>query len=324
MAHITQRTTLGENLQTPFYRHNERVLGYETDMIFPMGIPAQNIQYIKVPSTRKTTPYINQVIKNRWNEITTKYPQAFDAPRARFEGSIYDQSTNLLKILWSDATYSMHAALRETILPKSYQANLFTINGIPFPKDEKIPILWRNPKKTDQGRIRHIAPAGFIDVYDIRDKLIPETVEKATIRYLLKELTFPGSNYMKGVFDTTERELHEELVTPKHAFNLENMRILGIVYNYSKNFDYTASVLLPLNCESTEIKVKGDEHEGGIDWINTNLESLKSILFELALAPETNSGHLRGDVALMISHLHGQEKYEEVLEECVLEISKLK
>jgi hypothetical protein len=324
MAANTQRTTLGECLQIPFYRRNEQILGYETDMIFSAGLFAQNVQYIKVQSTRKTTPYINQFIMTRWNEVKSKNPQAFDAPRARFEGSFYDESTKLLKILWSDAIYSMHAALRDTILPKPYQANLFTINGIPFPKDEKIPIFWRNPKKTDQGRIKHISPAGFIDVHNIKDKLVPETVEEATIRNLLRELSFPGSNYMETPFDTTDRELGEELSVPEGVFKAEDMKILGIVYNFRRNFDYTSSVLIPLDCESTEIKVKGDEHEEGIDWVNANLETLKSTLFELAMAPETNSGHLRGDVALMICHLFGKEKYEEVLEESVLEISKLK
>jgi len=218
----------------------------------------------------------------------------------------------------------MHATLRETVLPKSYQANLFTINGIPFPRDEKIPILWRDPKTTDQGRIRHIAPAGFIDVYSIKDKLVPESVEKATIRNLLRELSFPGSNYMENLFDTTGRELGGELYFPKGAFIPETMKVLGIVYNHKKNFDYMASVLIPLDCESTEIKVKGNEHEDHIDWVNSNLESLKSTLFELAFAPETNSGHLRGDVALLIGHLYGMKEYKKTLEECVLEISKLK
>lgn len=313
----------GERLQTPDYRLNEHILGFETEMIFFEGLPAKDIRYIPVPNTRKTIPYTSQLIKNRWEEIKDKNPNAFDAPRARYEGSYYDQDTKVLHVLWSEDRYSTHAAIRETILPKAYQANLFTINGIPITADEKIPIAVRNPKTTDQGRIKHITPAGFIDLRKLGGELKPESVEEAVTRKLLDELQLPSNYSMETPYGTTEKELHQELTFPETAFNPDRMRILGIVYNYRKNFDYEAAVLIPLDATSSEITLRGKEHDE-LEWINTSLDSLKSTLYELAIAPETNSGHLRGDIALSIGHRYGQGAYLKALDDIVLEFSKLK
>ena len=321
------RFTTGEMAQTPNHRHSEHLLGFETDIIFFDGLPAQNVSYVPTQTTRKTTPYTNLFIKNHWGEITKKNPQVFDAPKVRFEGSMYNQDENTLFILWSEDRYSTHAAMRDTILPKAYQANLFTINGIPLTSDNKIPIVVRNPKKTDQGRIKHITPAGFVNLKKLGGSQ-PESVEDTISRKLLDELQLPILYAMENPYKATERELHEEL---KHAtdfsanvFKPERMRILGIVYNYKKNFDYTATVLIPLDATSSEISLKGEEHEDEIDWTSTTLDSLRTTLYELAIAPETNSGHLRGDIALLTGHLYGKKAYLQTLDDIILEFSKMK
>jgi len=326
------RLKRGVVLVVPVYRHQENMLGFETDLITLDGIPASNVYMEKVPNTRKTDEYVEVLIERRWAEIS-KNPNAKDNPRARFEGSFYDNDTGMLHIRWSDDRYKNHATLRETRLPKPYQAALFTINGIPHTKDEKIPIVVRNPKTTDQGRIRHIAPAGFIDVEEVDEKLRAENVSDATVRKLFDELGYSASSYSESPHHATGRELFEELqygekeyekgepTFPPEVFNPKDMRVLGIVYNSLKNFDYTASVLIPLSADSNRVHLKGGEHEE-IEWVGTNYEGLRELLLDLSISPETNSGHLRGNVALTIGHLHGETAYTEALEYVTLEIAK--
>ncbi|HKZ45076.1 MAG TPA: hypothetical protein VJ343_00025 [archaeon] len=315
---------LGEDFQTPSYKYLENILGYETAMTFLDGLPAERVRYFQCENTRKTSPYLNQLIKTRWEEIKNKSKQAFDAPRARFEGCAFNQEDGNLWIFWSEDRYSTHAAMRDTIVPKPYQANLFTINGIPLTKDGKIPVAVRNPMATDQGRIRHITPAGFIDLKKIGNDLVLENTRDAVIRKFLDEIDLPSPYKMETLHKATKRELDEEIeISNESGVDAEKMRLLGIVYNYRKNFDYAASVLIPMEASSHNVRLKGKEHEE-IGWVNTNLDSLKSTLYELAIAPETNSGHLRGDIALTIGHLYGKDCYVKTLEEIVLELSKLK
>jgi len=294
---------IGSLLSVPNHRYLENLLGFETDLITLDGLPAENVYMEKTSNTRKTNEYIENLIKERSAEIT-KNPKAKYNPRARFEGSFYDNNISRLDILWSDERYMNHAALSvffmEPKLPRHYKANLFTISGIPLTTDKKIPIVIRNPKATDHGRIRHIAPAGFVDVK-------PEGAETP--------------------HEATEREFREELrykdaeMFPQEIFNPSDMRVLGIVYNSLKNFDYTASVLIPLNAESNDIYLKGEEHEE-IEWVGTDYEGLKELLLDLSMTPDTNSGHLRGAVALTIGHIYGEDAYEETLDRLVLDIFK--
>jgi len=316
------KLVLGNLLTVPDYKHQESLLGYETDLIYLEGIKADNVYMEKVPNTRKKDISLEASIYEKWDEITRKNPNAFDGPRARFEGSVFNKDTGMLHIRWSDERYKTHAILRDVRLPqplpRQYQANLYTINGIPLTKDNKIPIVTRNPKHTDQGKIRHIAPAGFVDVKQLDCILEAENVSEAVIRNLLKELNLPDS-YAESPHTATGRELREELKYkdsknfPTSVFNPKDMKVLGIVYNSYKNFDYTTSVLIPLKTTSEKISLKGNEHEQ-IEWIGTDLKDLRHFLFELSSEPEMNSGHLRGDIALTIGHLYGEKAYTETLE----------
>jgi ADP-ribose pyrophosphatase YjhB (NUDIX family) len=323
----SQRLDLGEVLSTPSYRYQERLLGYETDLVCIGGIPANRVNMVKVSNTRKTDKYIDKMIEEGWTEEKRRYPNAEDKPRARYEEGFFDIDKGRLHIMWSDDRYKNHAALRHTILPKPYQANLFTINGVPLTENHKIPIAVRNPEATDQGRIRHIVPAGFVDVREIDKELRSEDVSEATIRKLFDELDYSPS-LPESPYAAAGRELFEELRYggveegfPPGVFNPEDMRILGIVYNHSKNFDYTATVLIPLKAKPEDIKLEGKEHEA-LEWVDTeDIFTLKGVLFRLAVAPETNSGHLRGDVALTIGHVHGEKAYNSVLEEVTLKLA---
>jgi len=320
----SRRLKVGSIFQQPMYRYDENLLGFETDLIFFEGIPASNVVYHKVPNTRRETPYIRRLIESRWQEIVKRNPWAYDSPRARYEGATFDNDTRTLQIFWSEERYSTHAVMRETIFPRSYQANLFTINGILLTRDGYIPIAVRNPRRTDQGRILHITPAGFIDLKKVGTRFVPERVDEATLRKLLDELNFIGVHIMESPYDATLREMKEELKRKKPEgeipFDPNKMSIIAIIYNSRKNFDYTAAVLIPVNLSHEEITLRGEEHEE-LKWVRTSLDSLKTTLFELAIAPETNSGHLRGDIACLIGYLYGVEEYKKTLEEIVMEIN---
>jgi len=53
MIYYTNRTVLGESLQTPFYRHDEHVLGYETDIIFQMEFLLKMYNLLKEQAQEK-------------------------------------------------------------------------------------------------------------------------------------------------------------------------------------------------------------------------------------------------------------------------------
>jgi hypothetical protein len=320
-----QKFNFGTSMNIPRHRYLEHYLGFETDTISIEGIPATKINLIKVPNTREIDNSIELMIEKRWSKLENEN-NAFDNPRARFEGSYQDNETGELFIKWSDERYKNHAILKETNLPKPYQANPFTINGIPYTTDKKIPIVNRNPNRSDQGAIRHIAPAGFIDIHEI-DKLKNKTIEQNTIKYIVKELNY-SNTYKESPHEATKRELSEELQYksnvefPTEIFNPNDMKCLGIIYNSYKNFDYTASILIPLNTDSKNISLKGDEHVGEIEWYNTGYEELSDQLYKLAKNPNNNSGHLRGDIALTIGHLHGPQAYKQALNNVVLNLTK--
>ena len=315
-----QRFLQGEHTQTPFYRYDEHNLGYETDMIFlgtGRGLPADNVVMSPVPNSRKTNAIVNQFIKAQWAEEQQKY-NAFDSPRARYEGSMFDTDTDRLITFWSEEKYSTHAAIRQANVGKAYQANLWTINAILMPKNKKLPIGVRNATNTDQGRIKHLTPVGFVD-------LVPTKSEVAYGEVI-------GETFgVESIGNAVTRRLYAEWEVPERAFDPKRMELLGIVYNHHKNFDYDAAVLVPLDCDSHQLKSKQLRNGGtagkydAIEEVDMDESSLRALLFEFALTPDNSSGHMRGDIALTIGRLYGgMPKYKEVLEDTVMELAKLR
>jgi hypothetical protein len=109
-------------------------------------------------------------------------------------------------------------------------------------------------------------------------------------------------------YTATERELHEELVIPKECVNVNKMRLIGIVFNYSRDYDTTICVVVPVDCNSNEIGLNGEEHES-LRFLKTSSDSMKEELIQLLKDQDTSSGHLRGDLALTIAHLYGYSEY---------------
>ncbi len=315
------RIITGENAQTPSYRDSEQRLGYLTDMVFingDFGLPLDRIAMARIPNSRKIDPDLENRIKTQWLAEIGKNPNAHDAPRARFEGSMYDTSTGRLLVHWSEERYSTHNSARNFNVGKAYQANLWTINTIILPKDERLPIGLRNSATTDQGPIKHLTAVGFVDL-----KKTPVYGKDGTVVSEMYEV--------ESVADAVSRRLHDEWIVPEGAFDPSRMRLMGIVYNSHKNFDYDAAVLVPLECYSEQLKskqLKSENPKGkydAIEFADMSKSSLSSLLYEFALTPDTNSGHMRGDIALAIGALRGGEQaYLEALENTLLRLAKLR
>ncbi len=316
-----QRLVLGENAQTPVYRGAERTLGYTTDMIFindGRGLSLDKVSMARIPNSRKTDPDIETRIAAQWAEETRKNPNAYDSPRARFEGAMLDTQTGRLLVHWSQENYSTHNSVRNLRVGPPYQANLWTVNAILLPADQKLPIGLRNSETTDQGPIKHLTPVGFVDmkrkpVYDANGSVTGEIMD------------------VESIADAVARRLHDEWDVPHGAFDPSKMRLMGIVYNSLRNFDYDAAVLVPLDCYSGQLiskQLRGKNPKGkydGVELVSMDKSSLGSLLYEFALTPEKSSGHMRGDIALTIAALHGgEDAYLEALENTVLKLAKLR
>lgn len=300
---VAGNISLDASLTDDGLSHLERdIFGFHIHRLFPNGLPREKLRYLKTESSIHIPDELQNKIDEAWRETVEKNPNAFDAPRARYEGSIFDSETGELIIRYSELNYRTHAYMRNTVFPKHMQANLWTINGVVLTSDNKIAIGIRNPEETDQGGINHIVPAGFVDMMSTEEGLLAEEPYRAAVRKLLDEITFPGNLYSETPHDSSERELVEELDVSSDIL-MEPSRLLAIVYNSRKNFDFTATMLLKVAEPSSELRLRGKEHEG-LYFIDATTLAIESELKDLALVPELNSGHLRGDLAAMIAYIN--------------------
>ncbi len=282
-------------------KQTEHALGFEMKFLLPEGLPSENVQMIQTKNSRRTTEIIEERIRRYWWK--KKQPNMFDGDRPRFEGIHYKKRSRELKIFCSHEKYRTHFYTGNTILPRSHQAQPFTINGIVIAKDNVIPIGLRKAE-----RIWEIVPAGYVDMKPVVSKTT--RIEAGLLNHW----------YIETPHIAAARELHEELAIPEGDFSASKMRLVGIVFNYSRYYDTTASIMIPVECDSSEIELRGDEHER-LRFVKTSLNYLKEELVELSQDQNTSSGHLRGDIALTIAHLHGYSEYIKTLKNVFVEIS---
>ena len=295
------------NRKMNYEKHAEHALGFEIDFIFPEGLPPGKVDMIQTENSRKTDKVIEHKIKHHWEK--NKQPRMFNGDRARYEGKRYDEKSCKLNIFYSHERYMTYFYTADKGLPRSYQADLLSINGVVITKDNLIPVGLRGVE-TNQAKIWHIVPAGYIDVnlVDAKAKVGMPTLSEAW--------------HSETPYVATERELHEELSLPMESVDTNRMRVVGIIFNYHTNFDTTISVIVPVDCDSSEIALKGSEHET-LRFLKVSLSDLKEQLIELSLDLSRNSGHLRGDIALTIAYLYGYSEYCKTLKSVQKEISEL-
>ncbi len=287
---IPESVELPIQLSSTYLKHPEKVLGFEYEALFPKGVSESDIEMKVVPNSRIKIPAIEGNIKNYWER--NKKPGQFDGDLLRFEGAkLYGDGMLVLEV--SDMKYSEHNFLSKSKLSKELQGNPWSMGGIVLTYDNKLVTGMRNPKATDQGRIEHIVPAGFAKY---KESMLSGKAPENPIQNAL-------------------RELNEELLGVKP----KKMKVLAITYNSYKNFDTTASVLIPTDVRSSEIELAEDEHEE-IIFTDASQKSLEGKFRELCESPDANSGHLRGHVAALYAHKYDMPAYNSLVEKTINDI----
>jgi len=300
-------TTSIKNHWVTYYKHLERFLGFETKAIFPQGLSSEKVQMVQTKNTRKTDIMIEKGIRTYWKKNSQH--NMFDGDRARYEGICYDEKRHELGIFYSHEKYKTYFYTANMNLSRSYQAELLSINGVVITKDNLIPIGLRTAQTNHMG-IWHIVPAGYIDI----ERAVDDAARK-------ERPTLPEVWSSETPYAATERELQEELAIPKECVDASKMKLIGVVFNYNRDYDTTVCVAVPVDCHSSEIALRGEEHQT-MRFLKTSLNDLKEELIQLSKDRSTSSGHLRGDIALTIAHLYGCSQYVKTLESVAKEASK--
>lgn len=288
-------------------KHFEHALGFEVKFLSLTGLSPDRVHMVQTKNTRRTNETLERNIKLCWEK--NKQNHVFDGDRARFEGTCYDEKADRLELCFSHEKYRTYFYTRDKTLQKPYQAQLLSINGVVVTRDNLIPIGFRTARTNQEG-IWHIVPAGYIDVKPIDNEVV------STKRSGLPELWSSETPYTAA-----ERELHEELFIPAGCHSTSKMRLIGIVFNYCREYDTTICIVVPVDCASGEIRLRGDEHES-LRFLKTSLNDMKRELIQLSRNQSISSGHLRGDIALTIAHLYGYSEYVKAIASASREASR--
>jgi len=274
-------------------------LGFKFDALIPEGLSRENVQLVKTNNSRRAreSPDMEERILDYF--VKTAGANSFNSPRARFEG--VSQVGQDLLIMYSEDWYATHFFTRNTVLPRERKGDPLSINGLLLTRDNGLPYGLRNPQTTDQGKTYHIVPAGFTDISPIT-----EGPMETALRKMLDEIGFRGTYVTENPHRATEREFNEELLLKGRSRGIEtdSMRVIAVIYNSRKNFDTTMATTIPTSAYASQINLNGDEHTQ-LEFVDVAQSSLTNLLFDLSLAPDTNSGHFRGDIAALIAHRFG-------------------
>ncbi|TAL52778.1 MAG: hypothetical protein EPN86_04970 [Nanoarchaeota archaeon] len=286
-------------------------LGFQFDALVPEGLSREQIQLVKTNNSRMAneTPDMEIRITEYFNK--NRGPHTRNDPRARYEG--VTQVGNTLLVMYSEDWYATHFFTSKTALPRSRKGDPLSINGIVLTTDSRLPYGLRNPQTTDQGKRYHIVPAGFTDVQAIKAESPMET----SVRKMLDEMDFRGTYVSEKPYFAAGREFQEELsiLGENPELNPEDMRVIAIIYNSRNNYDTTMATTIPVNVRSSVLSLKGDEHLHQLEFVDIEPRALTDLLFEFSLAPDTNSGHFRGDIAALIAHRFGVDTMMQSLHE---------
>ncbi|MEK6967505.1 MAG: hypothetical protein AABX51_02645 [Nanoarchaeota archaeon] len=321
---------------------HQEALGFEIEVAALNGIAEDGIFYQKVPNSRLKDKWTEENIRKNWASTMQKAydglrsqgvvlgefngwpavystegkPIRFNGDRLRVEG-FTSMPNGGLQFLLSDETYAAHDFLRNTQKPKAWQGNLHTINGIVLTSDNYFTTGWRRAHVTDQ-QVEHIIPAGFIDARILpKPEDFAESPQEAVYRKFFEEFGMIGTHYGEKPVSAAVREFGEELISPEGIVDRAAIKLIGVVYNSYNNHDYTCTMIIPVNAARDQItlpEAQLSEHSG-INFTATDYDSLVSKLFEMSMMRDATSGHARGDIALLIGHLHGPDAFKEAIKE---------
>ncbi|MFP4112672.1 MAG: hypothetical protein ACLFPQ_05110 [Candidatus Woesearchaeota archaeon] len=242
--------------------------GKETTFIWEGNIPLDEVELVSGLSTFSVPCELDKKIKSEWQKIEDKNPDAWDAPKWRFEYA--DKNPFGLKVYVSPSiSYSQHNVMRHVEdQPMQFYPNPMTINTVQKTPDGYI-LMGVKGKGSDQKGLGLIG-AGFVE-RELRDG---ESLPPEPLGYLV------------------QREcMQEAIYDKKKDFYMLDARALGIIFG--SNHDTTLGVYLPIRAEKDEVSVNGNEHDD-ILYLPSDEKSINEVLNNGGYKGIDASDHLLG------------------------------
>ena len=343
------------------WQEDQKLLGFELEaltfgFVHPgsqyKGFEADHIYSVLTANSRLSEDWIEDGIKNKWREgiqnnqknfgdraeiriedgWETLYVDGerrfFNGQRPRFESISRTRNGEGIIFQLSADTYAAHDFLKTTILPKQYQARLHTMNGIVLTSDGYT-ISGIRSGLVDQSGEEHILPAGFINPIPLpkTDEAADNPIKTALERFY-KEFTINAPYASELPTTAAQRVIGRELAV-NGDYKIENMltaspRLIGIVDNSYRNKDITASIILETNAPSSAFSPGPARESYDLIFTPTDHDSLTRKIATLATSPEKSSGHLRGDLALLIGYLYGADGFREGMSQAAKYVARFK
>jgi len=271
-------------------RTAEHCLGFETNFFSREGLPEEKVQMVFTSNSRPTSTAMEKDILEYWKQHRTA--GQFDGDRVRFEGLHYRRKDECLTVSYSYEKYRTYFFFTRKKFPKAYHPRLLGAYLIIITKDGMIPIGLREQPE-GHSEWWSIAPAGYVDVMRISR----------------------GNRWRAETFwNTAARESEEELAAPE-KLDKSKIRLIGVFSSYATNWDVDATMVARVSYDSSEIRLKGSEHES-LKFLETSEESLREELQEI-VQKRASFGYLGANIALLLGHLYGLDDYRQTLEKIV-------
>lgn len=330
------------------WQEDQKELGFELEVLAfgnvqagspYKGFDSAHIYTVMTENGRATEDWIEDGIKNRWREgirnraadfqnraeIRTDKDgweelyvdgtrNMFNGDRLRIEGISSAPGNNGITFYLSPEKFATHDYVKTLRLPKQYQANLHTINGIVITSDGYT-ISGIRTNLVDQSGEEHILPLGFIDPVPIPKPGQTDNPTDVALARFFRDFTLPGDYVPELPENTAQRRFQRDLAIEGDYSQIFKAppRLIGVVYNSLRNKDMTASIVMETNIPSEAFAVGQDRKAYELILTPTDQDSLAVKIAELARRPERSSGHLRGDLALLSGYLYGADGFRDTM-----------
>lgn len=232
-------------------------------------------------STFSMTPELQSEVDKAWEETLKKNPNAFDAPKLRFEGLEVEKG-NLIIHVSDKIRYSQHNVIRNKEgLPLTAYPTPMTINALQETVDGYLLFGQRDPKGSDQGNYA-IVGSGFHDVPKIKGDAFYAGDLLATA--------------LKEVFEETEYMKDNKSV----KFPVDKPNIKVITFVRGPNTDVTMGYHFPLTVLAEQIDLnRGNKEFLQMIKIRNSSSNLEHILGTGSLlGADSNKGTVDGNLVL--------------------------
>lgn len=232
---------------------------YDFRNILRKPLDPDRVELHLTDSTFQMTPELQSEVDKAWEETLKKNPDAFDAPKLRFEG-LEMKGGNLIVHVSDKISYSKHNVIRNKKgLPLTAYPTPVTINALQETVDGYLLFGQRDPKGSDQSDCA-VVGAGFHDVPKMKGEVSYEGDLFATALKEAREET----EYM-NLFDTAIRTAVRETgygasdVPVKFPIDKPNARVITFVRG--SNTDVTMGYHFPLTVLAEQVDLNRDNRE---------------------------------------------------------------